>query len=174
MSHEFLSHTHIHKWRVINWQILPKAGIKEIILPNTIKKFYLARTEDSTFYFTKFTINHLYSHKPYTTVQRRHKYTYNKYRIDINIYTAYTTKTWVWDSLENKRFIYSMSHEFLSHTHIHKWRVINWQILPKAGIKEIILPNTDAKFLAVVQCSKIIFYFYGLAFWALFCRSYFY
>jgi hypothetical protein len=28
-------------------------------------------------------INHLYSHKPYTTVQRRHKYTYNKYRIDI-------------------------------------------------------------------------------------------
>jgi hypothetical protein len=25
-------------------------------------------------------INHLYSHKPYTTVQRRHKYTYNKYR----------------------------------------------------------------------------------------------
>ena len=40
-------------------------------------------------------INHLYSHKPYTTVQRRHKYTYNKYRIDINIYTVYTTKTWV-------------------------------------------------------------------------------
>jgi hypothetical protein len=39
--------------------------------------------------------NHLYSHKPYTTVQRRHKYTYNKYRIDINIYTVYTTKTWV-------------------------------------------------------------------------------
>ena len=38
---------------------------------------------------------HLYSHKPYTTVQRRHKYTYNKYRIDINIYTVYTTKTWV-------------------------------------------------------------------------------
>ena len=36
-------------------------------------------------------INHLYSHKPYTTVQRRHKYTYNKYRIDINIYTVYTT-----------------------------------------------------------------------------------
>ena len=26
--------------------------------------------------------------------------------IDINIYTVYTTKTWVWDSLENKRFIY--------------------------------------------------------------------
>ena len=40
-------------------------------------------------------INHLYSHKPYTTVQRRHKYTYNTYRIDINIYTVYTTKTWV-------------------------------------------------------------------------------
>ena len=40
-------------------------------------------------------INHLYSHKPYTTVQRRHTYTYNKYRIDINIYTVYTTKTWV-------------------------------------------------------------------------------
>jgi hypothetical protein len=51
-------------------------------------------------------INHLYSHKPYTTVQRRHKYTYNKYRISINIYTVYTTKTWVWDSLENKRFIH--------------------------------------------------------------------
>jgi hypothetical protein len=56
-------------------------------------------------------INHLYSHKPYTTVQRRHKYTYNKYRIDINIYTLYTTKTWVWDSLENKRFIY-ISYKF--------------------------------------------------------------
>jgi hypothetical protein len=31
------------------------------------------------------------------------------------------------------------------------------QILPKAGIKEIILPNADAKFHAVVQCCKIIF-----------------
>ena len=55
--------------------------------------------------------NHLYYHKPYTTVQGRHKYTYNKYRIDINIYTVYTTKTWVWDSLENKRFIY-ISYKF--------------------------------------------------------------
>jgi hypothetical protein len=48
-------------------------------------------------------INHLYSHKPYTTVLRRHKYTYNKYRIDINIYTVYTTKTWALDS--RNRFI---------------------------------------------------------------------
>ena len=44
-------------------------------------------------YYHNCIINHLYSHKPYTTVQRRHKYTYNKYRIDINIYTVYTTKT---------------------------------------------------------------------------------
>jgi len=43
--------------------------------------------------FHSFHFNHLYSHKPYTTVQRRHKYTYNKYRKDINIYTVYTTKT---------------------------------------------------------------------------------
>jgi hypothetical protein len=57
------------------------------------------------------TINHFYSHKPYTTVQKRHKYTYNKYRIDINIYTVYTTKTWVWDSLKNNRFIY-ISYKF--------------------------------------------------------------
>jgi hypothetical protein len=44
--------------------------------------------------FTCQSINHLYSHKAYTTVQRKHKYTsINKYRIDINIYTVYTTKT---------------------------------------------------------------------------------
>ena len=35
-------------------------------------------------------INHLYSHKPYTTVQRRHTYTYNKYWIDINIYYGFS------------------------------------------------------------------------------------
>jgi DNA gyrase/topoisomerase IV subunit A len=35
------------------------------------------------------------AYQKHTTVQRRHKYTYNKYRIDINIYTVYTTKTWV-------------------------------------------------------------------------------
>ena len=44
-------------------------------------------------YYHNCIINHLYFHKPYTTVQRRHKYTYTKYRIDINIYTVYTTKT---------------------------------------------------------------------------------
>ena len=43
--------------------------------------------------FFKSIIFILINHIP--TVQRRHKYTYNKYRIDINIYTVYTTKTWV-------------------------------------------------------------------------------
>jgi len=58
-----------------------------MVLESTI---YHTRTRDEHAKSINQSINHLYSHKPYTTVQRRHKYTYNKYRIDINIYTAKT------------------------------------------------------------------------------------
>jgi hypothetical protein len=43
--------------------------------------------------------------KPYTTVQRRHKYTYNKYRIDI-IYSIYNKDMGVRQPREQKIYLY--------------------------------------------------------------------
>jgi c-di-GMP-related signal transduction protein len=72
-------------------------------------------------------INHLYSHKPYTTVQRRHKYTYNKYRIDINIIPYFLSENISLPS-QNMKFVDEWAKRTSYKLHILSSRLIFFSI----------------------------------------------